>query len=77
MNKANQRQNTRHKAMYEAYRISETREKNKAFKLIRHLERYPDDEVSKKALDKLPKYCLRNAQHRLNAAREASAKARG
>lgn len=63
--KANQRQNTRHKAKYNAYRLSETREKNKARKLLKHQESHPTCETTEAALDKLPVHCVKFARKQL------------
>lgn len=54
LSKANQRQYSKRKQRYEPYRLAERREINKTVKLIRHLERYPDDECAQKALESLP-----------------------
>lgn len=59
MSTANGRQNTRHKAAYQAYRNEERRERNKARRLARHLTRYPGDGCAKAALEALPLRCRR------------------
>ncbi len=69
---ANQRQNTRHKAKYLAYRNNDTREKNKAYKLIRHLERHPACKTGITALENLPAFCVKFARERLSKARKKS-----
>ena len=62
MSKANQRQNTRRKAEYTAYRNNEMRGKNKAYKLIRHLERHPTCKTALAALENLPSFCAKAAR---------------
>jgi len=69
MNKANQRQNTRHKAGYTAYFNNDTREKNKAYKLIRHLERHPTCKTAIAALERLPSFCVKSARSKLKKLR--------
>ena len=69
MSKANQRQNTRHKAGYTAYFHSDTREKNKAYRLIRHLERHPTCKTAIAALESLPSFCVKSAKSKLNKLR--------
>jgi len=68
-NKANQRQNTRHKANYLAYRNNDRRGKNKAYKIIKHLERHPTCKTALAALEALPAFCVKSAHKRLNKAR--------
>ena len=68
--KANQRQNTRHKAQYTAYRNNDTREKNKAYKIIRHLELHPACKTALVALESLPSFCVKSARARLKKLRE-------
>ena len=74
--KANQRQSRVNKPRYEAYRNTATREKNKAYKLIKHLEIYPDDTQAEDALDRMQAgdlgYCVRSARKRLKDARKAT-----
>lgn len=68
--KANQRQSTRRKSKYLAYRHADTRSKNKAYRLIRHLERRQDDGTAIAALGALPDFCVKAARKRLKQARE-------
>lgn len=72
MSRANQRQNTRHKAGYTAYYNNATREKNKAYKLIRHLERHPTCKTAIVALENLPSYCVKSARKRLKKLRASN-----
>ena len=74
VNRPNQRQNTRHKAKYLAYRHSDTRNKNKAYKLIRHLEKHPDCKTALVALENLPDFCVKNAHERLKKLRDNTPK---
>lgn len=53
INKANQRQSSRHKARYDGYRNSQTREVNKAIKLGRHLTRQPEDKTALTAMENI------------------------
>ena len=69
ISKANGRQGTRHKAMYQAYRNNDTREKNKAYKIIKHLERHSACKTAISALEKLPDFCVRFSRKRLKKAR--------
>jgi len=69
MSAANQRQNTRHKAGYTAYFNNDTREKNKAYKLIRHLERHPTCKTGLLAIENLPDFCVKSARQRLKKLR--------
>jgi len=69
MSKANARQNTRYKARYQTYKLNDTREKNKAYRIIKHLERYPDDLTAQKALDKLQSFCVKSARKLLSTRR--------
>lgn len=64
MSKAKARRNTRHKPKYLAYRNNDTREKNKAYKIIMYLERRPDDKVAQASLEALPEFCVRSARIR-------------
>lgn len=69
MSKANQRQNTRHKSQYTAYFNNDMREKNKAYKIIRHLERHPLCKTAIAALESLPSFCVKSARLKLNKLR--------
>lgn len=66
---ANQRQNRVNKPKYLAYRNNDTREKNKAYKIIRHLERHPACKTAITALEELPDFCVRSARERLKKLR--------
>ena len=69
MSKANARQNTHHKPEYTAYLNNDRREKNKAYKIIRHLERHPDCKTGVAALESLPDFCVKSARKKLKRAR--------
>ena len=69
MARAKQRRNTRHKAKYLAYFNNDTRLKNKAYKLIKHIEKHPTCKASKKVLEALPAHCVRFANKKLKQAR--------
>lgn len=71
MSKGKSRRSVRHKSKYLAYRNNDTREKNKAYKLIRHLERRPDDYVAQAALDNLFDFCVKSARKKLKRLRNA------
>ncbi len=73
MSRANARQNTRHKAGYQAYHGNGTKEKNKAYRLIKHLELHPTCKTAIAALEALPDFCVRSARKRLKDARKAIA----
>ena len=72
ISRANQRQGRVNKPRYDRYRRDARREKNKAYKLIRHLERFPEDSAALKALGALPEYCVKSARERLKKARGQS-----
>ena len=72
---AKQRRNTRKKPFYASYRNNDTRLKNKAYKIIKHIERHPKCEASKAALGDIPMYCVKSATKRLKDLREKSKEA--
>lgn len=53
MSKHKQKRSRVNKPKYQAYKNGGVRERNKAYKILRHLERYPDDKQSKKAFESL------------------------
>jgi len=67
INKANQRQHTRHAARYLAYRNSERREVNKAIRIIKHLHRHPESQDAQKALANLGPRIEGMARKRMDA----------
>ncbi len=60
----------RNKISCATYRNNDTREKNKAYKLIKHLERNPECKTGKAALESLPEFCVKSARERLKKARK-------
>ncbi len=62
-NKANQREPARHKARYDAYRNSMTREVNKARKIGKHLDVYPDDQQALDEFMRLPIIARIKSEH--------------
>lgn len=70
MSKGKSRRSVHNKPKYLAYRNNDTREKNKAYKLIRHLERRPNDLVAQSALDNLFDFCVKSARKKLKEARK-------
>ncbi len=69
-NKAQARQGTHRKPMYQAYLNNDIREKNKAYKIIRHLERHPTCKTGLAALENLPDFCVKAARQRLKKNRQ-------
>jgi len=72
MNKAKQRQSRTHKPQHLAYQHGDRREKNKAYKIIKHLERHPSCKTAIKALDNLPAFCVKAAREKLRTLRAAT-----
>jgi len=60
--RAKQRRGSRHKAKYDAYRNSQTREINKAKKIAKHLWLRPNDNTAITAIKKLPLLVLKRAK---------------
>jgi len=70
ISRANQRQSRVNKPRYDAYVRNETRAKNKAYKIIRFLEKNPNCEDSKKRLEALPSFCAKAARAKLKKERD-------
>jgi hypothetical protein len=69
------RRGPKNKPKYDAYRNNATREKNKAYRIIRYLENNPEDAFAQIALENIPEYCVKAARKLLAERRAETQKA--
>lgn len=65
LNKANSRQNRNHAQAYKRYKDADRRGVNKAKKLLRHMNKFPSDELAKQAYKEISELSKKQAMKEL------------